>query len=201
MNKQELTEMVKNAEAAAQTGINLIRRYKDEDSDYQRGQRNAYRDVATWIEKFDEQPKVTVPQFVASWIEHCKENATLTDCLNGYYETSVGEGARSGDFQNWVADNENDELTAKAWMFGYEVEKLPVFPLSEGDLVIRKGKHEAKIYIVESVDESGVLLVNGIKDEFYSVDDEGGPDNDLDYFYSNFRLLAKKESLQTEEVK
>lgn len=201
MNKQELTEMVKNAEVAAQEGINLIRRYKDEDSDYQRGQRNAYRDVATWIEKFDEQLKVTVPQFVANWIKQCKENAALADCLNGYYQISNGQVIESEDFQNWVADNENDELTAKAWIFGYEVEKLPVFPLSQGDLVIRKGKHEAKIYIVESVSESGVLLVNGIKDEFYSVDDEGGPDNDLDYFYSNFRLLAKKESLEVEEVK
>lgn len=201
MNKQELTEMVKNAEVAAQEGINLILRYKDEDSDYQRGQRNAYRDVATWIEEFDEQPKVTVPQFVAKWINQCKEKATLADCLDGYYEISNGEVVSSEDFQNWVVDNENDELTAKAWIFGYEVEKLPVFPLSQGDLVIRKGKHEAKIYIVESVSESGVLLVNGIKDEFYSVDDEGGPDNDLDYFYSNFRLLAKKESLQVEEVK
>lgn len=201
MNKQELIEMVKNAEVAAQTGINLILRYKDEDSDYQRGQRNAYRDVATWIEEFDEQPKVTVPQFVANWIKQCKENATLADCLNGYYQISNGQVIESEDFQNWVVDNENDELTAKAWIFGYEVEKLPVFPLSQGDLVIRKGKHEAKVYIVESVSESGVLLVNGIKDEFYSVDDEGGPDNDLDYFYSNFRLLAKRESLQVEEDK
>lgn len=123
MNKQELIEMVKNAEDAAQTGINLILRYKDEDSDYQRGQRNAYRDVVTWIEEFDEQPKVTVPKFVADWIKQCKENATLADCLKGYYEISDGEGAGSGDFQNWVVDNENDELTAKAWIFGYEAEK------------------------------------------------------------------------------
>lgn len=127
MNKRELTEMVKNAEVAAQTGINLIRRYKDEDSDYQRGQRNAYRDVATWIEEFDEQPKVTVPQFVAKWINQCKEKATLADCLDGYYEISSGEVVSSEDFQNWVIDNENDELTAKAWMFGYEVEKEQLY--------------------------------------------------------------------------
>ena len=127
MNKQELTEMVKNAEVAAQTEINLIRRYKDEDSDYQRGQRNSYRDVATWIEEFDEQPKVTVPQFVANWINQCKEKATLADCLDGYYEISNGEVVSSEDFQNWVVDNENDELTAKAWIFGYEVEKEPLY--------------------------------------------------------------------------
>lgn len=127
MNKQELIEMVKNAEVAAQEGINLILRYKDEDSDYQRGQRNAYRDVATWIEEFDEQPKVTVPKFVADWIKQCKEKATLADCLDGYYEISNGEVVSSEDFQNWVVDNENDELTAKAWMFGYEVEKEPIY--------------------------------------------------------------------------
>lgn len=129
MNKQELTEMVKNAEVAAQKGINLIRRYKDEDGEYQRGQRNAYRDVATWIEEFDEQPKVTVPKFVADWIKQCKENATLADCLKGYYEISDEEGVGSEDFQNWVVDNENDELTAKAWMFGYEVEKEPLYQI------------------------------------------------------------------------
>lgn len=147
MNKQELIEMVKNAEVAAQEGINLILRYKDEDSDYQRGQRNAYRDVATWIEEFDEQPKVTVPKFVADWIKRCKEKATLADCLDGYYEISNGEGVCSEDFQNWVVDNENDELTAKAWMFGYEVEKEPVY----------------EVVFLESDDERYLLMELGEK--------------------------------------
>ncbi len=79
------------------------------------------------IEQLDEQPKVTVPKFAADWIEQCKEKATLADCLKGYYEISNGEGVGSEDFQNWVVDNENDELTAKAWIFGYEVEKEPLY--------------------------------------------------------------------------
>lgn len=170
MNKQELTEMVKNAEVAAQTEINLIRRYKDEDSDYQRGRRNAYRDVATWIKDLDKVQKVTVPQFVADWIEHCKENATLTDCLKGYYEISDGEGAGSGDFQNWVADNVNDELTAKAWMFGYEVDKEPLYQIQfpgtswgayltkadNGDLVIFQNTTSGSAFTeteIKSIDE------------------------------------------------
>lgn len=201
MNKQELIEKVAKAKSNAQSELNRILSYRSKDTDYDRGRRNAYAEVETWIEDLDKVQKVPVPKFVANWIKQCKENAALADCLNGYYQISNGQVIESEDFQNWVADNENDELTAKAWMFGYEVEKLPVFPLSQGDLVIRKGKHEAKIYIVESVSESGVLLVNGIKDEFYSEDDEGGPDNDLDYFYSNFRLLAKKELLEVEEPK
>lgn len=81
------------------------------------------------IERLDEQPKVTVPQFVAKWIKQCKEKATLADCLDGYYEISNGEVVSSEDFQNWVVDNENDELTAKAWMFGYEVEKEPLYQI------------------------------------------------------------------------
>lgn len=79
------------------------------------------------IEQLDEQPKVTVPQFVAKWINQCKEKATLADCLDGYYEISNGEVVSSEDFQNWVVDNENDELTAKARIFGYEVEKEPIY--------------------------------------------------------------------------
>lgn len=81
------------------------------------------------IERLDEQPKVTVPKFAADWIERCKEKATLADCLDGYYEISNCEVVSSEDFQNWVVDNENDELTAKAWIFGYEVEKEPLYQI------------------------------------------------------------------------
>lgn len=88
------------------------------------------------IEQLDEQPKVTVPKFVADWIKQCKEKATLADCLKGYYEISILQTVGSEDFQNWVADNENDELTAKAWMFGYEVEKEPKFIVKVGSLYL-----------------------------------------------------------------
>ncbi|WP_159151127.1 DUF1642 domain-containing protein [Enterococcus gallinarum] len=86
-----------------------------------------YMQVINWVEQLAEQPKVTVPQFVAKWIKQCKEKATLADCLDGYYEISNGEVVSSEDFQNWVADNENDEMTAKAWIFGYEVEEEQLY--------------------------------------------------------------------------
>ena len=129
MNKQELIEKVTEARSSAQSELNRILSYRSKDTDYDRGRRNAYVEVETWIKDLDMVQKVTVPQFVADWIEQCKENATLADCLKGYYEISDGEGAGSGDFQNWVVDNENDELTAKAWMFGYEVEKEPLYQI------------------------------------------------------------------------
>ncbi|MGM0295082.1 DUF1642 domain-containing protein [Enterococcus sp. AZ034] len=188
MNKQELTEMVKNAEVAAQEGINLILRYKDEDSDYQRGQRNAYRDVATWIEEFDEQPKVTVPQFVAVWIKECKRNATLTDCLKGKYEISIGRKLASEDFQNWVVDNKNDELTAKAWIFGYEVDKEPVY----------------EVVFLESDDERYLLMELGEKS--YEVVPESENDGYRTQWFTESEIKAIDErywafAVQVEEVK
>lgn len=97
--------------------------YQEKTDGYFEGAYDAYGVALRWIKKLDEQPKVTVPQFVADWINQCKEKATLADCLNGYYQISNGEVVGSTDFQNWVVDNENDELAAKAWIFGYEVEK------------------------------------------------------------------------------
>ncbi|MGF2118464.1 DUF1642 domain-containing protein [Enterococcus casseliflavus] len=125
MNKQEI---IRNIDLQTYA-------YPDEPPEGNYGPTIAYKkgfnSCAEWainlIEQLDEQPKVTVPKFVATWINQCKEKATLADCLDGYYEISNGEVVSSEDFQNWVVDNENDELTAKAWMFGYEVEKEPKF--------------------------------------------------------------------------
>lgn len=122
------------------------------------------------IEQLDEQPKVTVPKFVADWIEQCKAKATLADCLKGYYEISILQTVGSEDFQNWVVDNENDELTAKAWIFGYEVEKEPLYQIrfpgtswgayltkaDNGDLVIFQNTDSGSNFTeseIKSIDE------------------------------------------------
>ncbi|MFC4797655.1 hypothetical protein ACFO6Z_15575, partial [Enterococcus devriesei] len=96
---------------------------------------------------------------------------------------------------------ENQKTFAKAYLDGYEVEEEPKWVVKEGDLVIRKGEHEAKVYFVECIDEDGILLVNGIKDELFTdMTDRSIEDESLSYFYKNFRLLAKKESLEVEKV-
>ena len=118
MNKQELID---NIEKLPYLGLNYN---SQENVLFQ--QRKKILEV---IKQLDVQAKETVPKFVADWIEECKRNATLTDCLKGKYEISIGRKSASEDFQNWVVDNENDELTAKAWIFGYEVEKEPLYQI------------------------------------------------------------------------
>lgn len=148
-------------------------------------------DALETIKRFPsyEPKKLVVPKFVADWIELCKEKADLISCLSGSYEYGVNQ---------FEADHQ--ELVARAWLYGYEVEKSR-WVVNEGDLVIRKGEHEAKVYFVESVDDDGILLVNGIKDEFFTdLDDRSVGEESINYFYENFRLLAKKENLEVEKV-
>ena len=59
--------------------------------------------------------------------------------------------------------------------------------VKEGDLVIRKGKHSCDIRFVEGADETGILLVNGIKDEFYEP-------KEFDLFEATYQMLCRRES-------
>lgn len=70
--------------------------------------------------------KVTVPQFVADWIEYCqKHDFTLFGCLdpeNGF-ESLVNE-TFEGDVRKcirWCRKESN--ILARAWLYGYTVEK------------------------------------------------------------------------------
>nr|DAX53758.1 MAG TPA: Protein of unknown function (DUF1642) [Caudoviricetes sp.] len=78
------------------------------------------------LKKRDEPQKVTIPQFVADWIEYCKEhNFTLFGCLdpaNGF-ESLAGE-TFEGDVRKcirWCRKESNN--FARAWLDGYTVEK------------------------------------------------------------------------------
>lgn len=66
------------------------------------------------VNQLDEPQKVTVPQFVADWIERSKqEKRNLRNALN-----NGGEKMRL-----WFLDLENYDTFARAWLDGYEVEK------------------------------------------------------------------------------
>lgn len=67
------------------------------------------------IEQLDEPEKVTVPQFVADWIEKCKEEKLVS--LSGAFEYGDAE------IDSWFSDWSNQETFARAWLDGYDVEK------------------------------------------------------------------------------
>lgn len=65
--------------------------------------------------------KPVIPQFVAEWIEQCKakEKSLLTAILY------TPEGVNS-----WVGNSDNQELFARAWIFGYEIEQEKKYTVS-----------------------------------------------------------------------
>lgn len=68
--------------------------------------------------------KVKIPQFVAEWIRKCKTFKSFAVSLSFALQSSVWEANRlSNDCIEWLADAENQELFARAWLDGYEVEK------------------------------------------------------------------------------
>lgn len=84
------------------------------------GSKSEYVKIDTVIElisELDEPQKVKIPQYIADKIEYCKESSdwdlfqAMDYCFN-FRECS-----------SWLENNNNQEIFAQAWIFGYEVEK------------------------------------------------------------------------------
>ena len=85
------------------------------------------------LKLLDEPEKVTIPQFVADWIEVCKKKGVLS--LGGAIQLSCPE------MYEWLMDWNNQEIFARAWLDGYEVEKEKRY------LVKLKGIEKEKCYL------------------------------------------------------
>ena len=92
----------------------LIEKYKEyENALYDIGAKLACQSFLKDLEKLDESQRVTIPQFVAGWIERSKqEKRNLRNALN-----NGGEKMRL-----WFLDQENYDLFGRAWLDGYEVD-------------------------------------------------------------------------------
>lgn len=82
------------------------------------------------IEQLDESQKVKVPQFVAEWIEYFKKcSGTLygSTAPYSYYGRAITDDFDGDVIEvlGWIRDN--SEVYARAWIFGYEVEKEPKY--------------------------------------------------------------------------
>ncbi|MHC5435215.1 DUF1642 domain-containing protein [Listeria welshimeri] len=64
-----------------------------------------------------------VPQFVADWISHCKQKVYDLFLSMDYEDSDM-----SYEMYNWLTfSDENQEIFARAWLDGYEVEQEPLF--------------------------------------------------------------------------
>ena len=94
----------------------LIKKYEYLNHNYFR--RVDTSEILKDLRQLDKPQKVVVPQFVADWIEECEEKEKTL--LNSLLYTPEG-------VNSWVGNSDNQELFARAWIEGYEVEKEPKY--------------------------------------------------------------------------
>lgn len=63
-----------------------------------------------------------IPQLVADWIEVCKEHLTSSLYL-AMTPSFLKENNQSFELILWIKKKENQDAFARAWLYGYEVEK------------------------------------------------------------------------------
>lgn len=108
MNKQELIEYCESLKGDLNKFINGIDVNK----------------IIKKIEQLDEPQKVTIPQFVADWIEKCKAIKKFKVSLAYALNSEVwSENNLSDKCIDWLYNTNNQEIFARAWLDGYEVEK------------------------------------------------------------------------------
>ena len=105
MNKQELFERISHLPSDCSGPLPMINKLA----------------VLEFIKLLDEPQKVQVPQFVAEWIEKIKKELSLREAMSqGYAPHEVDSWLRELDQDGACL---NQELFARAWLDGYEVEK------------------------------------------------------------------------------
>lgn len=68
------------------------------------------------LKQLDEPEKAKVPQFVADWIKHSRNTGCSLFGAMSIFEENI-------EIKKWMQWSENQELFARAWLDGYEVEK------------------------------------------------------------------------------
>ena len=133
----------------------------------------ALEDVLDLVKQLDEPEKVKVQQFVADWIEVCKEHLTssLYLAMTPSFLKSNNQGI---ELTLWIKKNE--ETFARAWLDGYTVEKEKRYRVKMKNIIIDSAylKHQLQDnhWYWGSLTESNEFSSSHTKNEL-EVDDFG----------------------------
>lgn len=135
MNKQEAIEAIKNIDT-----LNINDMIAGQSVDMV-----IKNQVIDLISKIHEPQKVVVPKFVAEWIEETKEE--------GYnLSYAMSDAITPLEVEEWLFKNaySNEEVFAKAWIFGYEGEQEKLYEVTvpgtsnyknQRQHLVKQGKH------------------------------------------------------------
>lgn len=104
--------------------------------------------VSGMLKKFE---KVTIPQYVADWIEHTKKE--------NYHIFGAIQATESDDMlDDWMWCDDNMELFARAWLDGYEIEKEKRYRVS-----LKNGQPLLKAYLGKALYFSQDIAIESYK--------------------------------------
>ena len=138
MNKQGLITLLMMEKISAE-----VRR---RGSNYAKGYENGIELAIKLIEASEDEPqKPVVPQFAAEWIDVCKENSAI-----GLY-TAINldflkQYNKSNELITWLRKHKNQDIFARAWLDGYEIEREKRY------LVKMKGVVPGSMYLKHQID-------------------------------------------------
>ncbi|EDO0799510.1 DUF1642 domain-containing protein [Listeria monocytogenes] len=133
-----------------------------------------------YLVKAEELELVVVPQFVADWIKHCKQREYDLACLLDYEDSDM-----SAEMYEWlISSDDNQELLARAWFDGYEVEEEPLYyvrlPLPFGYL--RRSKLYPASQNVEDASKYSEKEIKDMDERYWQfavlVEEAEGEDNE-----------------------
>ena len=87
------------------------------------------KDAQEIVSQIDEPRKVVVPKFVAEWLKKYRHAHTLLKVLN----SAEDERIMPSTVNDWILDSQYDFI--KAWIDGYEQEKLYTVEIAEAILM------------------------------------------------------------------
>ncbi len=95
-------------------------------NDFQRGKETGLTYALELVKELDEPEKVVIPQSVADWLEVCKENLAI-GLFVAMNPNVLEVNNQSAETIYWLKSARNQETFAKAWIYGYEVEKEKLY--------------------------------------------------------------------------
>ncbi|HFI0028286.1 TPA: DUF1642 domain-containing protein [Streptococcus suis] len=102
-------------------------------------------EIKKLISQIDEPQKVVVPKFVAEWYDHTKQqNFALRNALEHW--------SMSEELEKWFQYSFNQNTFACAWLDGYEVEKEPLYVVTDGN----------KLYLKEFDELNAVIIIDDV---------------------------------------
>ncbi|RJB28994.1 DUF1642 domain-containing protein [Listeria monocytogenes] len=145
------------------------------------------------VVKVEEQERIVVPQFVADWISRHKQEG-----YNLIWSISYENNDMPDEIYEWLTSAaDNQELFARAWLDGYEVEKEPLYyvrlPFASRSTDFEKETTYTYIIVNITTDEMQPSISNrnygSWKAELTEAQIKGMPGGDL---YWQFAVLVEE---------